>query len=336
MINMEKMIVLLLMIVCFFVVGCTSTSDPTGKVLVEDDVKKVDLVVTKIGFNPVFYPIENEKVPMPEGIEIRIIKAGYSQAELYSLSSDHPMVGVLSNINVGRAYDYGMIYKVLAPYYREGPGPDGMTMGQLVGKKDSGINLLSDLYGKKVGIQGESDGSTIAMKTAMRKMGVDLSQIEFVAVQSELVPALVTKGELDAAMFDSDYILTSDFDDEYETVMDFGKILYEIYGVVPPAKFFVVREDMYEDNPDLYDAVVQFFRDNLEWSNENIEEITKLQSQKTGDDYDFLILKSNYATRLDKITSKDVEAYEDFYETALQEGVIDNIPDLEKIFRVEE
>ena len=298
--------------------------------------KRVDLVVTKVGFNPIFYPIDNNKVPMPEGIDIRMVTAGYTQAELYTLSTDHGIVGILSNVNIGKAYNGGLKYKVIAPYYREGLGPDGRTMGQLIVSKDSDLNTLEDLYGKRVGIQGEADGSTIAMKTAMKnKYDLDLSKIDFVAIESEMAPILVEKGEIDAAMFDSDYILSASFDENYRTLMDFGADLYELYGTVPPAKFFVVRSDFYEEDPELYESVVDFFRKNYQWSLDNIEMITREEAEKTGEDYDFMLLKSKYSTRLDSITEKDIAVYEEFYKTAQDEGVIEKVPDLEQIFVID-
>ncbi|NOQ55321.1 MAG: hypothetical protein GQ477_00785 [Nanohaloarchaea archaeon] len=331
--KLKNTIIILLLAVTLFV-GINTLNSHLSNNSTEH---QIDLVITNVGFNPIFYPIENNKIPMPKDITINIITAGYSQAELYTLATDNGIVGILSNVNIGKAYNNGLKYKIIAPYYREGLGPDGRTMGQLIIKKDSDINNLYDLYGKKIGIQGAADGSTIAMKTAMRyKYNLDLSKINFVAIESEMAPLLLQKGELDAAMFDSDYILSTDFNETFETLMDFGADLYELYGTVPPAKFFVVRADLYDEKPEVYESVIEYFKENYQWSLDNIEIITQLESDKSGDNYDTLILKTKYATRLDNITQKDLDAYEAFYETAIYSGVIEEIPNLNELFTIPE
>jgi len=298
----------------------------------------VDLVVTDVGFNPIFYPIDNKKVLQPEDIQINIKTADYTQAELYTLaSSDHPLVGVLSTINIGIAHNRGEEFKVLVPYYREIVGPGEMSVGQLIIMRGSDIKTAQDLYEKKVGIQGETDGSTIALKTVLKnKYNLDLSKINFAAYDSELMPELLSRRAIDAAMVDSDYILASDFDQNFTTLVDFGKDLQELYGVVPPVKFFVVKSELYEKDPQLYEKVVGFFRKNYEWSIDNIEEITRLEAVSSGEDYASLIKALDYQSRLDKLTRDDIKALEAIYQTAKEIGVIEEIPDVDKLFEVRE
>ena len=296
--------------------------------------KEVDLVVTGVGFNPIFYPLENEKVSQPENVQVNLKTADYTQAELFTLASfDQPLVGILSSVNVGKAYNHGEVFKVLAPYYREPVGPDGRSVGQLIVKKTSSVKKAEDLYGKKVGIQGETDGSTIALKTVLRnKYGLDLSKIDFAAYDSELMPELLAQEELDAVMFDSDYILASDFGENFRTLVDFGVGMEELYGVVPPVKFFVVKKELYDADPARYEAAVEFFRKNYEWSQEHMEEIVRLEAEDTGEDFDILLKAADYQSRLDELTLEDVRAMGAFYETAKEEGIIEKIPDLNTLF----
>jgi len=302
------------------------------------EIKEVDLIVTNVGFNPVFYPIDNKKVPLPAGIKVNLKTASHSQAELYTLATPNkPLVGILSNVNIGKAYTHGMIFKIIAPYYREIVGPDGRSMGQLVVAKDSAIKTPKDLYGRKVAIQGEADGSTIALKTVLKNnYNLDLSQINFVGLENEIMPELLRRGDIDAAMFESDYILTSRFDQMYRTLVDFGKDLKAMYGVVPPAKFFVVRKDLYDQDPELYEKTVQYFRDNYQWSLDHLEEICQLESAHTGEDYQIIMKHMVYESRLDSLTAKDVEAFQYFYQMAFEAGIIEQIPDLNVIFEIKE
>ena len=133
--NNNLKIILFIMILIEIFLSCSKKNDIQlqGK-------KEITVVLTNVGYNPIFYSIENKKVPMPEDIEVKLVPTNYSQAELYTLSANKPIIGILSNVNIGKAYNAGLKYKILASYYREGLGPDGKTMGQLIVKKNSSIN----------------------------------------------------------------------------------------------------------------------------------------------------------------------------------------------------
>lgn len=294
---------------------------------------ELNLVVTNVGFNPIFYPLEQGKVSKPDSVDINLVTTSYSQAELYTLATKGtPTVGVLSGVNIAMAYNNGQKFRVLAPYYREIVGPEGFSVGQVVTLKDSDINGPKDFEGKKIGIQGEADGSTLIMKTALKKYNVNLSNIEFIGIDSENAPALLERGDLDAAMFDSDFIIASDFDAKYKTAFDFGKVMDDTYGIVPPAKFFVARASEYVKNPQIYNDAVDYFSKNYKWSRDHIEEITRLEAESSGDDYSFLLEKSGYESRLDTLLPSDKKAWNDILQTAYEEGVLDKIPDINVIF----
>ena len=293
----------------------------------------IDLVVTSIQFNGVLYPLQNGKVKEPDNVDIDIKETDYNQGELFTLASKKPTIGILSNINVGKAYLKGEEYKVLAPYYREIVGPNNMTMGQVATLKNSDIESPRDLEGKTVGIQGVADGSTIAFMTALRKAyQVDLDKVNFEVVDSNMAPILLQEGKLDATMLDSDYILTDDFSNTYKTVIDFNKEMYKRYGTVPPASFFVVKKDFYDQNPNAYDSVIDYFTDAYKWYQDNAEEVSRMESEADGSSYELTLLKSQYEQRAGKVTEQDVAAYNDFYKTAKLRGVISDVPDLNKIF----
>jgi ABC-type nitrate/sulfonate/bicarbonate transport system substrate-binding protein len=323
-----KYVIMALMLGILVLAGCTN--EPK----IPDERPDLNLVVTGVGFNPIFYPLHEGKVPEPQSVNVKIVESSYNQAELYTLATKGtPTIGVLSGVNLAIAYNEGEKFKVLAPYYREIVGPKGFSVGQVVALKGSSINGPKDFYGKKIGIQGATDGSTLIMKTVLFKIyNLDLDRIEFIGIDSENAPALLEKGEIDAAMFDSDFIFASDFDSRYKTVLDFGKEMNEFYGTVPPAKFFVARYDEYQKNPEIYDDAIKYFRANYEWSQEHLEEITRLEAEESGDDYDFLLEKAKYEIRLDKMNYKDWFAWEAILGTAYSEGVLDYIVTTDTLF----
>jgi ABC-type taurine transport system substrate-binding protein len=298
------------------------------------DKKTVDLVVTSVGFNPVFYPIKNNKIPQPEGTKVNLKTADYGGAQFYTLSSkNHPMVGILSSINLGITHNKGYNFTVLAPYYREIIGKDGRSMGQLVVKKNSSIKEPRDLYGKKIADTGKMGGSTIALKTVLKeKYQLDLNEIFFTSPNTNALPSLLEKGDVDAAMFDSDHILIPNFDEKYRTLVDFSKDMEELYGAIPPAKFFVVKKELYDQDPALYKKTVQFFKENYQWGVENINLIAEEEAHNSGKDYHEIIKHTQYESRLDDLKPEDLVALSALYKTAQEEKIIDEIPNMKELF----
>lgn len=301
--------------------------------------EKVQIVASElIGFEPMSYAISHRKVPEPEGLDIELKTASFTAANLNTLAANKPVLGVVSNIHLANAYNNDKEFEVMAPWYREGMcGYKEMTVGQLVTAKDSDIKEPKDLYGKKVGlIGGRTGGSAMALQTALRAEGVNLSRIEFVGVTSENAPILVKEGKLAAAMFDSSFIVTPDFDQEYRTVIDFGKVLHDEYGAVPPSQFVVVREKYYEENPEKYEKATQWLRDNFDWARDHMRQISQVRSEGDGEaagkPVDLLMKKSTCFSRIGEFNEDDKEALQHYYETAEDVGTIEKIPDLDKVF----
>lgn len=291
-----------------------------------------------VGFEPMSYAISHRKVPEPENLNIELKTASFTAASLNTLTTNEPVLGVVSNTRLVKAYNNDKEFEVMAPWYREGVcGFKEMSVGQLVTAKDSNIEEPEDLYGKKVGlIGGRTGGSAMALQTALRSQGVNLSRIEFKGVTSENAPILVREGKLAASMFDSSYIVSPDFDQKYRTVIDFGETLNDTYGAVPPSQFVVVREKYYEENPEKYEKATQWLRDNFEWARNNMEEISEIRSQGEGEaagkPVDLLMNKSTCFSRIGEFNQNDKEVLQNYYSTAKEVGAINSIPDIDKVF----
>lgn len=304
--------------------------------------EKVKIVASElVGFEPMNYAISHHKVPEPEGVDIELETASMTMAELHTRSTDEPVIGILSNVRLGKAYNEGKNFEVLAPWYREGMGADNMTVGQLISMKDSNISEPKDLEGKKVGLQGLAGGSATAAMTALREEGVNISKIEFVGVDEETGPVLLEEGQIAAAQVDSSVIVDPQFNEEYKTAIDFGKVLHEEYGAVPPSQYVVVREKYYEENPEKYDKAVEWLRDNYEWADNHRRQISEKRAnmeegEAAGKPVDLLMKKFTYFSRIGNVTQEDVDVMQAYFETAEQQGTIEEVPDLDKVFEVDE
>jgi len=311
----------------------------TGASPAEDGEETVTIVASElIGFEPMSYAISHRKVPEPDGLNIELKTASFTGASLHTITTQEPVLGVLSNTRLIESYNRNQTFEVMAPWYREGMcGHREMSVGQLVTAKGSAIQEPEDLYGATVGlIGGRTGGSAMALQTALRTQGINLDRINFTAVESEMAPVLVREGRVDAAMFDSSYVVDPSFNESWRTVMDFGEVLHNTYGAVPPSQFVVVREQHYEDNPRRYDRATQWLRDNFEWARDNIEQVSQVRSRGEGEaagrPVDVLVDKSTCFTRIGTFTEKDKQVLQEYYATAQEIGAIETVPDLDAVF----
>lgn len=332
-------IILLSIIAGLLAAQVSGTSGLLDRGVEEGSEENVKIVASElIGFEPMSYAISHRKVPEPEGLNIELKTASFTAASLNTLTTSEPVLGVVSNTRLVKAYNNNKEFEVMAPWYREGMcGYREMTVGQLVTAKNSSVKEPEDLYGKEVGlIGGRTGGSAMALQTALRSEDVNLSRIEFRGVTSENAPILVREGKLAASMFDSSYIVTPEYDRKYRTVMDFGEVLHDTYGAVPPSQFVVVRENYYEENPEKFEKGTQWLRDNYEWSRDNMEEISRIRSEGEGEaagkSVDLLTKKSTCFSRIGEFREEDKEVLRNYYETAEEVGAIESIPDLDSVF----
>jgi len=81
-------------------------------------------------------------------------------------------------------------------------------------------------------------------------------------------------------------------------------------------------------------------RDNYEWADENKRQISEVRSNRdegeaAGEPVDLLMKKFTYFQRIGNVTQEDVDVMEAYFETAKMQGTIDEIPDLDRVFEVE-
>jgi NitT/TauT family transport system substrate-binding protein len=79
-------------------------------------------------------------------------------------------------------------------------GEKGRDFGALVVKGDSGIESAKDLVGRKVAVNALKNINDTTVRESVRQAGGDPSEIEFVEVAFDRMPAALDSGEIDGAM----------------------------------------------------------------------------------------------------------------------------------------
>ena len=82
-------------------------------------------------------------------------------------------------------------------------------------------------------------------------------------------------------------------------------------------------------------------RDNYEWADNNKRQISEKRAnmeegEAAGKPVDLLMKKFTYFSRIGNVTQEDVDVMQAYFETAEQQGTIEEVPDLDKVFEVDE
>ena len=191
----------------------------------------------------------------------------------------------------------------VAVRYREHNTPQG-SPGTVLTYPGSDISDLGDLEEATVAVEEVNKGTTMAFLAAAEAQGYDPNSFDLTEVPEDEAPEMPERGELDAAILDSDDWLTG----EYGEVFNFNQVLENRYGEVPPAQIWVTDRDSYFENPEVFDDFDQWgksVRDHVDERMSNSSDLTPEEQRKI-----------DMHTRFDEFRPQDAEAIEDITEIA--------------------
>ncbi|NEU30336.1 aliphatic sulfonate ABC transporter substrate-binding protein [bacterium LRH843] len=213
-----------------------------------------------------------EEALEPEGYTIEWREFVHGNALIEGLST--------GNIDFGHAADGGGIFatagnKPIVYVGADLPNPEGV--GVLV-HKDSGINSIEDLKGKKLGALKGGNHHYLAV-LAIRDAGLKDEDIEWTYLQdaSQMRTAFETK-KIDALATYDPFFASTEIDLDTVNLTE-GKD----YGY-PNRTFYFAEEDFYEQNPELVATILEATDRSDQWANENKPEVVKLVSAMLGID----------------------------------------------------
>ncbi|MBW8350869.1 aliphatic sulfonate ABC transporter substrate-binding protein [Bacillus sp. IITD106] len=235
------------------------------------------------------------------------------------------------NIDFGHAADGPGIFaqagnKPLVYVGADLPNPKGV--GILV-HKDSGIQSVKDLNGKKIGALKGGNHHYLAI-LAVKDAGLSVDDVEWVyfkdAAQSRT--AFETK-KIDALATYDPFFAGTEIDLDTVNLTE-GKD----YGY-PNRTFYYANVDFNKKHPEIVDVILEALNESDKWANENKPEVVKLLSEELGIDSNIIERATNrrqYA--VDRINEDIIKAQQKQADVYYEIGLIPNEIDVSKVMPI--
>ena len=271
------------------------------------------------------------------------LEKGFFAEENIDLALDHSMetdvvalvgagrvpFGICSGEQVLLGREQGLPLVYITNWYQNYP------VG-IVALKESGIETMEDLKGKRVGIPMLSGASYIGLEAMLGLSGMKDSDLKLESVGYAQAELLVT-GRIDAAVV---YTINEPVQLKhlgYETVLFSAADMTKMVG-----NGMITNEAMIAENPDLVGRMVRAFVKSIRWTSENPEEayeICKLYVDGLADAEDPELQMKVLLATVDYFDDgplgfgfSDPEAWENMVTVLKNTGMISGSTDVSKVF----
>jgi sulfonate transport system substrate-binding protein len=222
------------------------------------------------------------------GVSLTVLKAqGDFQKRLedlgYTVTWTEFQAGppMLEALNAG-ALDLGYV-GAPPPIFAQAAGADlvyvlatvanGELQGILV-PKDSDIQSLEDLKGKKVAVTKGSSANALLVR-ALQSVGLEWGDVEPVYLLPADAKAAFEGGSVDAWSIWDPYLAA-------EEAASGARLIGSSRDIGKPRAFYVASRPFATDNPDVIDVLETSLNESEAWSRENLDDVAKLIAGETG------------------------------------------------------
>jgi sulfonate transport system substrate-binding protein len=210
---------------------------------------------------------------------------------IFSQASGAPLVYLAANSNDGRAVS------LLVP-------------------KNSPIQSVKDLKGKKVGFQKASIGHYLIVR-ALEKEGLKLSDIESVSLPPPDANVAFSQGKIDAWFIWEPFVTRNVQNNNGRVLTDGGN------GLRDTNNFYSTNRKFYQENPEVIKVFLEELHKAQNWSKDNPKEIAKLLAPATQLDAPTLeIMHKKYDFALVPITEKIINKQQEVADKWYRLGLI--------------
>ena len=301
---MVKKLVLFLLVLsmCFIAVGCSEKK--------EEKTSSMKYVGLKV-YDPVYIALEKGFF---DGVDVELVDTVAGGATAVEMVSSGNVQGcLLATMALTNAVNAGMPVIGVADIqsaFKEAPLEEFYVM------KDSGINSVSDLKGKKIAINLVKASFHYTWLIELEKLGWEESDVTFITLPfAEQIEAL-KNGTVDAIGLMQPYSGMARVDEDlkqlYTAVDSFGERQFcEI----------LLNKEWAKDNPELAKAFVSGICEASEWVKDNQDEAKKIIAKYTGIDANYI--DDYYFQPYASVNIEDAEYWLEYMKT--HEGVSEDL-----------
>lgn len=206
-------------------------------------------------------------------------------------------------------------------------------------RKDSGIDSLADLAGKKIAVPQMGNTQHLCLLSILSDQGLKTvdagGDVTVNASSNADILNLIDNGSVDAALVPEPWGTTIENNGNAEILLDHKEVFLE--GNYPTA-VVVASQDFIEDHPDLVKEFLDAHEEATLYINENIEQARSIVNteikETTGKALDEEVIQNAF-TRMTVDTTLNQEAIMKFAEISKAEGFISKVPEESDVFTTE-
>lgn len=207
----------------------------------------------------------------------------------------------------------------------------------LLKRKDSGIESVKDLAGKKVAVPQLGNTQHLCLLNLLSENGLKTTDkggdVTVNASSNADILNLIDNGSVDAALVPEPWGTTIEKNGNAEILLDYDQVFLE--GDYPTA-VVIASEDFIEDHPDLVQDFLKAHEDATLYINENTEDAQKIVNTEiegtTGKSLADDVIKSAF-NRMKVTETLNTDAIMQFATISKDEGFIDEIPEEDDVFK---
>lgn len=203
-------------------------------------------------------------------------------------------------------------------------------------RKDSGIQSIQDLAGKKVAVPQLGNTQHLCLLGLLHANGLQTrdkgGSVNVSTSSNADILNLIDSARIDAAFVPEPWGTTIEAKGNADVFLDYDKVFWE--GNYPSA-LVVVSEDFLDGHPDIVKSFLQAHEEATQIIHENkdraLDIVNKEIQQTTGKAIDTGILKKAF-TRIKVDTRLNRDAIMEFAKLSEEEGFIRKVPEVEDVF----
>jgi sulfonate transport system substrate-binding protein len=257
---LKKLGLVVLLSVVLAVAGCSSSSANT-----KQKVKTINIGIQQslgpllLAKNKGWFEEEFEKI----GVKVKWTEFQSGPPHFEGIASDRLDFGQVGNSPVISAQGADI------PFLEISNASDGLKGNAIVVQKNSEINTIKDLKGKKVAVAKGSSGFNFLYR-AIDEAGLKPNDLEIIQLQPDEAQPAFENGSVDAWAIWEPFISVQEIKNEAR-VLENGESL----GIYSPG-FTIVREKFAKENSDLVVHFLKVYEKARVWQNENFDETVEI------------------------------------------------------------
>lgn len=262
---------LLLLVVTFvgLLAGCAD----------KDTVKEINVGIQQ-SLSPLWIAKEKgwfEEAFEKEGIKVKWTEFQSGPPQIEGLAANKLDFSQVGNTPVIAGQAGGVQFKEIAL------SSDGLKGNGLLVQKDSGIEKLEDLKGKKIAVAKGSSGFGFLYKL-LEYEGISPDEVEIIQLQPDEAMPAFENGSVDAWSIWEPFLSLQTLEKDAQLLAN-----GETINALSPG-FTIVRSEFLDDHPEYVQVFLEVYDRTVKWQNENEEEAIAIYAKMK--DLDYQVIKS--------------------------------------------